>query len=586
MRKIIAIVLCMGMLLLAACTGNKTVTISAGAAPAGAVPAAAAATPMPKTTEKATESATPEEADKTVAEGEAEVQMHTPTYGEQVWMEADQDGFSGAIAYPSGFEKLDTELVKWAADTMKTYEKKAKAAEADKDGMKGDLYVAYNSYELNGRFVGVKELGSYTACSSGETEGLLYTVNYDSQTEKLLTINDVIAKTHQEAVAALLTEQLKKDGQEQFAGEATAMMQNFVITETGIAFLYQNGAAFYECTLSYDLILDYMALFETNTPEPTATPAPKAKPTVTEEAVCQKNGVHVRAEADTGAATLAVIQQGATLEVTKQDAGNGFTEIWYDGTIAYVRTAYLTFAASVSAPPELPTVAETGYVVGNGVHIRADASTRAKKLGSLKYGDPVEIVTPFYTENWHQILFDGQLAYISARYVEIGSQPAETPKPTTTDPEIISGPPYIEFVGTCDTNGVIIRSTTSIHSDYYGKLYSGDEVQVMESECRSGWDRVWIPVNNSNTRGYVGYVHSKYIDDWSQVVPVVQGTGGGGNPVPVVQATPTPAPVIPVIQATPVPVITSNPVPQVPHIGSGVVFGPGPQIGAGVTVNP
>ena len=560
MKKIIVCLLCAGLLLTGCAVpeqGNVQIVANA-----------AAPTPQPTAaTDEAVVAETALDEVQAEAQIEAGIADHAPEYGEALSLEADQDGFSGEIHYPSGFEALDNDLEKWASETLKTYETKAQTETADAQGMKAELYVTYNSYEVVGRFVSVKEAGEYLPASTTAAEAVAYTANYDSQTGKLLTLTDVVNKAQLDKVGALVMENLKAANQTGILAGATEInadqMQTYFLTRDGLGFVFTNGSDYYECLLSYNEVIDYLTLFaaETATPAPAATPV--AKLAIVEQAVCNHNGVHVRAQASTDATTIAVIQENALLEVTKLDAGNGFTEIWYNESTAYVRTAYLTFADSAQTADDT-TAVEQGFVTGKGVHVRAGAGTKYKKLGTLQYGDEVEIVTPYYTSNWHQILFEGQIAYISARYISIGSMPAVTPKPAQIKPEVTSGRPRIEFVGTCTTNGVIVRSTPSVKADYYTKLYSGSEVMVVESEYRSGWDQVWISTNNANTKGYLGYVHSKYIEDLSQVVPVVQNTAH---------------PVIPVVQATPIPVITSG-----PAIGTGAGYNP--PIGSGVTINP
>ena len=120
------------------------------------------------------------------AQAEAGTLIHTPAYGEEMWLEADENGFSGAVSYPSGFEEMDLALTKWANQTIKDYETKAAGETPDAEEMRGQLYVTYNAYELNNRYVGVKEVGVYTSSASGAQEGLVHTVNYDSLNQSSL----------------------------------------------------------------------------------------------------------------------------------------------------------------------------------------------------------------------------------------------------------------------------------------------------------------------------------------------------------------------------------------------------------------
>lgn len=58
-------------------------------------------------------------------------------------------------------------------------------------------------------------------------------------------------------------------------------------------------------------------------------------------------------------------------------------------------------------------------IAGKNVNVRADASADADKVGSIKAGDEVIVTQPYYTKKWHQILYDGELCYVSASYLNV-----------------------------------------------------------------------------------------------------------------------------------------------------------------------
>lgn len=58
-------------------------------------------------------------------------------------------------------------------------------------------------------------------------------------------------------------------------------------------------------------------------------------------------------------------------------------------------------------------------IAEKNVNVRADASADADKVGSIKAGEEVIVTQPYYTEKWHQILYDGELCYASASYLVI-----------------------------------------------------------------------------------------------------------------------------------------------------------------------
>lgn len=57
--------------------------------------------------------------------------------------------------------------------------------------------------------------------------------------------------------------------------------------------------------------------------------------------------------------------------------------------------------------------------ITRGVNVRADATADSEKVGSLKQGETVTITKAYYNPKWHQILYEGEIRYISANYCEI-----------------------------------------------------------------------------------------------------------------------------------------------------------------------
>lgn len=58
-------------------------------------------------------------------------------------------------------------------------------------------------------------------------------------------------------------------------------------------------------------------------------------------------------------------------------------------------------------------------IAEKNVNVRADASADAEKVGSIKAGDEVIVSQLYYTKKWHQILYDGELCYVSASYLNV-----------------------------------------------------------------------------------------------------------------------------------------------------------------------
>ena len=78
-----------------------------------------------------------------------------------------------------------------------------------------------------------------------------------------------------------------------------------------------------------------------------------------------------------------------------------------------------TSAVSKSKAPVLPT---PYYLIGkvkHGVNIRSEPSKDSKRLGYAGDGDELLIVKAFYTERWHQVLYENKICYVSANYIDI-----------------------------------------------------------------------------------------------------------------------------------------------------------------------
>ena len=90
-------------------------------------------------------------------------------------------------------------------------------------------------------------------------------------------------------------------------------------------------------------------------------------------------------------------------------------------------TAAVTQAESTAAAPEtLPSVAYTGYITGSNVRVRssADSSSGANIITSLNRGAEVQCAGT--SGSWTTVIYDGKVAYISAKYISKEPLPEET----------------------------------------------------------------------------------------------------------------------------------------------------------------
>ena len=110
-----------------------------------------------------------------------------------------------------------------------------------------------------------------------------------------------------------------------------------------------------------------------------------------------------------------------------------------------------------------PTAIGYVYCTGNGVNIRAAASTDGKIVGSAYRGDKLPLIEK--GEKWNAILHDDEIAFVSAAY-------CSTTPPSTTAPAPQPVATYDEFV-LCTGDSVNIRAAASTSASVIGGAKKG-----------------------------------------------------------------------------------------------------------------
>lgn len=170
---------------------------------------------------------------------------------------------------------------------------------------------------------------------------------------------------------------------------------------------------------------------------------------------------------------------------------------WYrvllNNEIVYVYKEYVT------AKKPLPAVVKTGYVKntdGVALAVRAGASSKTKKIGSLKEGASVQL-TKNYTASskdaFFQIIYKNQLAYVSSKYISFAAIPVQTTK-----------------IGMVRNNSDVplkIRQKPTTQSKILGTLKNGDSVTFAKPYKKGATDG-WYKITY---KGKTAYVASQYI---------------------------------------------------------------------------
>lgn len=173
--------------------------------------------------------------------------------------------------------------------------------------------------------------------------------------------------------------------------------------------------------------------------------------------------------------------------------------------------------------------------VTRGVNIRAEASAESEKAGSAKQGEKLMVTKEYYAPKWHQILYNGELRYVSANYTELIG--ALTPAPTATmPPGMTSGNPIVisakrlsdaaekdlesakkKYVGCyVKISGMTVMSNPYVTRSYDGHNYHYQphlEYRIIDrNDYRKRQKFIPIKVTMSDT--------SKYYEEWNDIVIV------------------------------------------------------------------
>lgn len=117
----------------------------------------------------------------------------------------------------------------------------------------------------------------------------------------------------------------------------------------------------------------------------------------------------MRAEASNSAACLTLLPKDTTVLVENNSNADWY-QIYYKGEVGYLSSEYVVFSETGDA--ELGN----GIVTGNDVNVRASATTKAAKVGSLNSGDVVSIIG--VDSGWFKITYNDVVGYIRSDFMD------------------------------------------------------------------------------------------------------------------------------------------------------------------------
>lgn len=207
--------------------------------------------------------------------------------------------------------------------------------------------------------------------------------------------------------------------------------------------------------------------------------------------------LNVRSGKGTAYSVVRVLHKGDTVEVL--DSSGEWYKISYNGVVGYASSKYLVKAGN-SNNNNIITVAKTGTVTASSLNVRSGPGTYYSKIGSLKKGATVQIVSQ--TNGWYKIYYKNGTGYISAQYIRILSN-TQKQEPNNTTLKQNEGLVLVTMN---------VRSGPATSYSRIGSVSKNTKVRVISQQ--NGWYKIYY----KNGTGYVSATYLKRSWDNSKYV--------------------------------------------------------------------
>ena len=131
-------------------------------------------------------------------------------------------------------------------------------------------------------------------------------------------------------------------------------------------------------------------------------------PKVVDTGTVTSSILNIRTGPGTSYEKVGAFSKGDTVQITKQLYTANWHQILFQGSIRYVHKNYV----KISTSSDLPEIVATGTVTSSILNIRTGPSTSYTKISRFSRGDAVSICTKLCTADWHEIVYQDQVAYV------------------------------------------------------------------------------------------------------------------------------------------------------------------------------
>lgn len=147
----------------------------------------------------------------------------------------------------------------------------------------------------------------------------------------------------------------------------------------------------------------------------------------------------------------------------------------------------------------------SGVSAGDTLNVRLDAGSKFQDIGDIQPNEVIAVLGYDASGNWAKILYQGQIAYVSARYLSpLSIAPAS---PTSTGPHVVKGIKAGDPDG-----GLVVRKRAGTGQPKIGVLTNRTPVNVIKRTANGKWAK--IQFGNGT-----GWVSGFYLNALQTAVP-------------------------------------------------------------------
>ena len=218
--------------------------------------------------------------------------------------------------------------------------------------------------------------------------------------------------------------------------------------------------------------------------------------------------LNVRKSGSTGAEIVGTLKNGTVINLVSKSGD------WYYMT-------YGSLKGYVSAE-FVKEQAMSGKVnVNGGLNVRASASTSAAKVGVLKNGAAVTILST--SGSWYYITSGSLKGYVYKSYIKVTGNTTTGTSSGTDASQGSASNPVKGNIFKCNVSSLRVRKSPSTDAAIVAGLVKGNQVTFVEVASNKNWYKI------TTSKGVTGYVAKEYLTFYSVGKPSSSSSSSSGS---------------------------------------------------------